>query len=86
MTPAPSHTNRQDARLSTVVIADDSMVVRGLFARWLGESGRFHVVGVAGDGEAFFPRGEGRGVWGRRPAGGRAGGAPGGGGDGPRPP
>ncbi|SFC15832.1 two-component system, chemotaxis family, response regulator CheB [Bosea sp. CRIB-10] len=52
MTPAPPSANRQDARLSTVVIADDSMVVRGLFARWLGESGRFHVVGVAGDGES----------------------------------
>ncbi|AMJ60904.1 chemotaxis-specific protein-glutamate methyltransferase CheB [Bosea sp. PAMC 26642] len=35
----------------TVVIADDSVVVRGLFARWLGESGQFHVVAVAGDGE-----------------------------------
>ncbi|WP_439497793.1 chemotaxis-specific protein-glutamate methyltransferase CheB [Bosea sp. (in: a-proteobacteria)] len=39
------------ARPKTVVIADDSVVVRGLFARWLGESGRFHVVAVAGDGE-----------------------------------
>lgn len=39
-------------RPNTVVIADDSVVVRGLFARWLGESGRFHVVGVAGDGES----------------------------------
>lgn len=38
-------------RPRTVVIADDSVVVRGLFARWLGESGRFHVVAVAGDGE-----------------------------------
>ncbi len=25
--------------------------MRGLFARWLGESGQFHVVAVAGDGE-----------------------------------
>ncbi len=33
------------------MIADDSVVVRGLFARWLGESGQFHVVAVAGDGE-----------------------------------
>lgn len=39
------------ARPKTVVIADDSVVVRGLFARWLGESGQFHVVAVAGDGE-----------------------------------
>lgn len=38
-------------RFKTVVIADDSVVVRGLFARWLGESGNFHVVAVAGDGE-----------------------------------
>ncbi|KPH80211.1 MULTISPECIES: chemotaxis-specific protein-glutamate methyltransferase CheB [Bosea] len=38
-------------RHKTVVIADDSVVVRGLFARWLGESGQFHVVAVAGDGE-----------------------------------
>ncbi|WNJ92046.1 chemotaxis-specific protein-glutamate methyltransferase CheB [Bosea sp. 685] len=38
-------------RPKTVVIADDSVVVRGLFARWLGESGQFHVVAVAGDGE-----------------------------------
>ncbi|OYX02965.1 MAG: hypothetical protein B7Z14_01935, partial [Bosea sp. 32-68-6] len=34
-----------------MVIADDSVVVRGLFARWLGESGQFHLVAVAGDGE-----------------------------------
>ena len=39
------------SRHKTVVIADDSVVVRGLFARWLGESGQFHVVAVAGDGE-----------------------------------
>ena len=38
-------------RHKTVVIADDSAVVRGLFARWLGETGNFHVVAVAGDGE-----------------------------------
>lgn len=38
-------------RHRTVVIADDSVVVRGLFARWLGESGQFHLVAVAGDGE-----------------------------------
>lgn len=38
-------------RCRTVVIADDSVIVRGLFARWLGESGSFHVVAVAGDGE-----------------------------------
>jgi two-component system chemotaxis response regulator CheB len=38
-------------RPKTVVIADESVVVRGLFARWLGESGKFHVVAVAGDGE-----------------------------------
>lgn len=38
-------------RPKTVVIADQSVVVRGLFARWLGESGRFHVVAVAGDAE-----------------------------------
>ncbi|KQK29254.1 hypothetical protein ARD30_18650 [Bosea thiooxidans] len=38
-------------RHKTVVIADDSVVVRGLFARWLGEAGHFHVVAVAGDGE-----------------------------------
>jgi two-component system chemotaxis response regulator CheB len=49
---APHFANRPGARPSTVVIADDSVVVRGLFARWLGESGRFQVVGVAGDGEA----------------------------------
>ncbi len=52
MMPAPHSPERVGARPSTVVIADDSVVVRGLFARWLGESGRFHVVGVAGDGEA----------------------------------
>ncbi len=39
------------SRHKTVVIADDSAVVRGLFARWLGEVGSFHVVAVAGDGE-----------------------------------
>lgn len=39
------------ARPRTVVIADESVVVRGLFARWLGESGRFHVVAAAGDAE-----------------------------------
>lgn len=39
------------SRHKTVVIADDSAVVRGLFARWLGEAGHFHVVAVAGDGE-----------------------------------
>lgn len=39
------------SRHKTVVIADDSAVVRGLFARWLGETGNFHVVAVAGDGE-----------------------------------
>jgi two-component system chemotaxis response regulator CheB len=38
-------------RPKTVVIADQSVVVRGLFARWLGESGKFHVVAVAGDAE-----------------------------------
>ncbi|MGX1785959.1 chemotaxis-specific protein-glutamate methyltransferase CheB [Bosea sp. NPDC055332] len=52
MISVPSITDPVGARPSTVVIADDSVVVRGLFARWLGESGRFHVVGVAGDGEA----------------------------------
>lgn len=35
----------------SVVIADDSAVVRGLFARWLGESGKYRVTAVAGDGE-----------------------------------
>jgi two-component system chemotaxis response regulator CheB len=39
------------SRHKTVVIADDSVVVRGLFARWLGEAGNFRVVAVAGDGE-----------------------------------
>lgn len=39
------------SRNKTVVIADDSVVVRGLFARWLGEIGNVHVVAVAGDGE-----------------------------------
>lgn len=39
------------SRHKTVVIADDSVVVRGLFARWLGEVGNVHVVAVAGDGE-----------------------------------
>lgn len=38
-------------RARTVVIADDSVVVRGLFARWLGEVGNVHVVAVAGDQE-----------------------------------
>lgn len=52
MITVPNLNNQAGLRPSTVVIADDSMVVRGLFARWLGESGRFHVVGVAGDGEA----------------------------------
>lgn len=45
--PAPASPHRH----KTVVIADDSVVVRGLFARWLGEAGQFHVVAVAGDGE-----------------------------------
>lgn len=45
--PVPAPANRH----KTVVIADDSVVVRGLFARWLGEAGHFHVVAVAGDGE-----------------------------------
>lgn len=52
MTTASHQADRPGARPSTVVIADDSVVVRGLIARWLGESGRFQVVGVAGDGEA----------------------------------
>lgn len=39
------------SRHKTVVIADDSALVRGLFARWLGEIGHFHVVAVAADGE-----------------------------------
>lgn len=42
---------QSSTRPSTVLIADDSVVVRGLFARWLGESGKFHVIAVAGDGE-----------------------------------
>jgi two-component system chemotaxis response regulator CheB len=50
MTPSPT-TRITAQRPRTVVIADDSVVVRGLFARWLGESGQFHVVAVAGDGE-----------------------------------
>lgn len=52
MTALPSSIDQAGVRPSTVVIADDSVVVRGLFARWLGESGRFHVVAVAGDGES----------------------------------
>lgn len=49
-TPSPARYTPPD-RHKTVVIADDSVVVRGLFARWLGESGHFHLVAVAGDGE-----------------------------------
>ncbi len=49
LTTSPSP--QASPRPSTVMIVDDSVVVRGLFARWLGESGRFHVVAVAGDGE-----------------------------------
>ena len=41
----------QASRYKTVVIADDSVVVRGLFARGLGEVGHVQVVAVAGDGE-----------------------------------
>lgn len=52
MVTVPNLADQAGLRPSTVVIADDSVVVRGLFARWLGESGRFQVVGVAGDGEA----------------------------------
>lgn len=51
LTMTTSSANQASVRASTVVIADDSVVVRGLFARWLGESGKFHVVAVAGDGE-----------------------------------
>jgi two-component system chemotaxis response regulator CheB len=51
MTSFPSAGGTGAHRHKTVVIADDSVVVRGLFARWLGESGQFHVVAVAGDGE-----------------------------------
>lgn len=51
MMVSPSATPIPRQRPRTVVIADDSVVVRGLFARWLGESGQFHVVAVAGDGE-----------------------------------
>lgn len=51
MSPRSSSHGRTAIRPKTVVIADDSVVVRGLFARWLGESGQFHVVAVAGDGE-----------------------------------
>jgi len=51
MTSFPSAGGSGAHRHKTVVIADDSVVVRGLFARWLGESGQFHVVAVAGDGE-----------------------------------
>ena len=58
MTIVPNLANQACVRPSTVVIADDSVVVRGLFARWLGESGRFHVVGVAGDGEAAVEHAE----------------------------
>jgi two-component system chemotaxis response regulator CheB len=50
MSPLPAY-GAATQRPKTVVIADDSVVVRGLFARWLGESGQFHVVAVAGDGE-----------------------------------
>jgi two-component system chemotaxis response regulator CheB len=49
--PLPNIHAPAATRPKTVVIADDSVVVRGLFARWLGESGQFHVVAVAGDGE-----------------------------------
>lgn len=58
MTIVPNLASQACVRPSTVVIADDSVVVRGLFARWLGESGRFHVVGVAGDGEAAVEHAE----------------------------
>ncbi|RXT48004.1 hypothetical protein B6S44_23235 [Bosea sp. Tri-44] len=58
MITVPTLADQARVRPSTVVIADDSMVVRGLFARWLGESGRFHVVGVAGDGEAAIEHAE----------------------------
>lgn len=51
MTNLSTATRMTQNRPRTVVIADDSVVVRGLFARWLGESGQFHVVAVAGDGE-----------------------------------
>lgn len=49
----PSRTARLPpaARHRTVVIADGSVVVQGLFARWLGDSGQFHVAAVAGDAE-----------------------------------
>lgn len=47
----PRFASPAPVRHKTVVIADDSAVVRGLFARWLGEAGHFHVVAVAGDGE-----------------------------------
>jgi len=47
----PRSASSGPARHKTVVIADDSAVVRGLFARWLGEAGQFNVVAVAGDGE-----------------------------------
>jgi len=50
ISPSPAY-GAAAQRPKTVVIADDSVVVRGLFARWLGESGQFHVVAVAGDGE-----------------------------------
>jgi len=58
MVTVPNLAEQTGVRPSTVVIADDSVVVRGLFARWLGESGRFHVVGVAGDGEAAIEHAE----------------------------
>lgn len=58
MMTVPNLIEEAAVRPSTVVIADDSMVVRGLFTRWLGESGRFHVVGVAGDGEAAIEHAE----------------------------
>lgn len=45
MKPLPA-ANRLSADPTTVAIVDDSAVVRGLFARWLGEAGDMTVVGI----------------------------------------
>ncbi len=43
---------RADKPRVRVMIVDDSVVVRGLVARWLGEDGGFEVVGTAANGRA----------------------------------
>lgn len=58
MTIMPRLADRATVRPVSVVIADESAAVRGLFARWLGETGQYHVAAIAADGETALAHAE----------------------------